>query len=127
MHVHQHPLHVCDRLSDVESKTLDELELIVAKAKEKIDACQSEFHVLDQYLGSLQEQAETSKGLIEETYNSYKAVLEKKRDELLRELEEKHSVKELAIMELHNSLDASIGQLTDMVKFVERIIKNGNR
>lgn len=126
VNIHQHPMHMCERLSEVESKTIDELEVIVAKAKVKIDMCQSEFQSLDQCLSSLQEQAETSKGLIEETYNSYKAILEAKKEELLKELQEKHSSKELAIMDLHNSLDTAIGQLNDVVKFVERILKNGN-
>lgn len=45
---------------------------------------------------------------------------------MLKELEEKHSVKEMAIMDLNQSVHSSIDQLYDSIKFVERVLKNGN-
>ena len=77
--VHQQPMHACDRICDIENKAYEELESAIVKLKEKIDMCHNESQALDQFIGSLQEQADASKSLIEETYNSYKAILEKKR------------------------------------------------
>ena len=50
-----------------------------------------------------------------------------KKNEVLKELEEKHANKELLIMETYNSIDNSISKLNDVVNFIERIIRNGNR
>ena len=45
----------------------------------------------------------------------------------MKELDEKHANKELAIMDLHSSLEVAVNNLNDIVRFTERILKNGNR
>lgn len=72
-------MHAYERLADAEVHNLEELEAYLKKAKENMHNCNSEYQILDQYLSELQEQLESSKSLIEETYQSYKAVLEKRR------------------------------------------------
>ena len=49
------------------------------------------------------------------------------KDDLLKELEEKHSHKELVIMDLHNSIEQSIIHLNEAIQFVNHVIVNGNR
>lgn len=44
----------------------------------------------------------------------------------MKELEDKHSNKEQIILEMHNSIDQSINQLNDLIKFVQRCLTNGN-
>ena len=75
-----HSQHSYERLSDAEAKNVNELELLALKAKEKIVECHGDLsQTLDQYLFDLQEQLEQSRTLIEETHQSYKAVLEKRK------------------------------------------------
>lgn len=125
--VSYHTQHSYERLADAESKNVEELNLLVLKAKEKIKECNGELtQTLDQYLLNLQEQYVQSKGFIEETNKSYKEVIEKRKEDLLKELEEKQTNKELVIMDLHNNIEQSIAQLNDVIKFVKRCLVNGN-
>ena len=45
----------------------------------------------------------------------------------MKELDDKHSAKESAIIDLDHTMQASIDQLWEVVKFTERVLKNGNR
>ena len=49
------------------------------------------------------------------------------KDDILKELDEKHSSKELMIMDMHNTIDISVNRLNECVKFTERILCNGNK
>lgn len=80
--LHQQPLHSYERMSDAEPKSIDELGCLIRKTKDKINECQSEFQLLDQYLADLEEQKEQSRGLIEETFHSYKTILERRKVKL---------------------------------------------
>ena len=121
-----HKQHAYERISDCESKQIEELDILVKKAKENVSQCHCEFQALDQYLVDLQEQLEMSKGSIEETFHSYQVLLEKRKDEMLKELDEKHAEREIGIMNLHTMIDMSLVQLNDVIKFSERILVNGN-
>ncbi|CAF0717899.1 unnamed protein product [Brachionus calyciflorus] len=123
---HQQPVHSYERISDAEARNIEELDFYIKKARENINYCQSEYQTLDQYLNELNEQSESSKVLIEETFKVYRQVLEKRKDELLKELEDKHANKHLALMEMNSSIDQSINRLLDVIKFSERVLKNGN-
>ena len=79
MSLHTQPLHSCERLIEAESKIIEELEQLSKQVKEKVKECQGEFGRLDQYLSELQEQLEQSRGFIEESFQSFKAILEKRR------------------------------------------------
>jgi len=119
-------MHHHDRLSDVELKMISELELLTRKLKDKISECKSEFQLLDQYLSDLDEQREQSKSLIEDTFHSYRQVLEKRKDDLLRELKEKHASKRQDILDINDNIRTSIEQLNEVIRFVERVLRNGN-
>lgn len=121
-----HQMHHHDRLSDVELKMISELELLTRKLKDKISECKSEFQLLDQYLSDLDEQREQSKSLIEDTFHSYRQVLEKRKDDLLRELKEKHASKRQDILDINDNIRTSIEQLNEVIRFVERVLRNGN-
>ena len=54
---------------------------------------------LSNTLGDLQEVRGNTRSLVEETYQSYRAVLEQCKNVALMDLEEKHNQRELAIME----------------------------
>ena len=48
------------------------------------------------------------------------------KDELLKELEETHASKEFQISLTHSNIEQSISQLNDVIRFGERIMRNGN-
>ncbi|RNA13251.1 brain tumor -like [Brachionus plicatilis] len=123
---HQQPVHCYERIGDVESRSLEQLDSYIKKARENINYCQSEYQTLDQYLNELNEQSESSKLLIEDTFSAYKLVLENRKNQLIKELEDKHANKQLYLMELHAAIDQCIGKFLDVIKFSDRILRNGN-
>jgi tripartite motif-containing protein 2/3 len=136
-------------LADAEAKNLNDLQMLINEAKDKIDYCQNQYMKLENYLADLQDQNKTTRGYIEQTYQSYKSLVEKRRvswvrprlavstirpnrillekDEMLKELNERHAQEELAVMDMHGSIDTCISQITDTVRFTELTLKNGNR
>jgi tripartite motif-containing protein 2/3 len=60
-------------------KNFEHLDILVNEAKNKLKYCQEQYTTLDGHLADLQEQLESSRGNIDETYQSYKAILEKRR------------------------------------------------
>lgn len=124
---HCAPAHQYEILEHVESKNVEELEVLMMRAKEKINECSNEFsQTLDKYLSDLQEQSEQSKEAVNETHQSYKRILAKRKDDIIKELEEKHSAKELLIMDMHNNIEQSMTQINDLTQFVQRCLLNGN-
>jgi tripartite motif-containing protein 2/3 len=78
--LHPAPDHSYERLTDNELvKHVEELGAIMRKAKENVNICNGKYKALDSYLTELQEQLENSRSLIEETFQSYKVILEKKK------------------------------------------------
>lgn len=65
--------------SDIESQNIEGLNFLVNQAKNKIEYCEKQYKTVDSRLVELQDQLETARGNIEETYQSYKAILEKRR------------------------------------------------
>jgi len=123
---HQQPAHCYERLSEAEIKNIEELGSLIGKTKNKIEECQGDFQLLEQYSADLEDQKKQSKEAIEETYRLYANILEKRKNELINELDEKHSSKQQAITDLHDNVQGSVDQLYEAIQFVERILKNGN-
>ena len=71
----------------------------MAESKLCIAECDKTSGQLDNALSELQSQHDQAKDLILETFQSYKAVLEKCRDTALGELEKLHSERELEVMD----------------------------
>lgn len=72
---------------------------MVNDGKIKIADCDHMLAQLENSLSELQAQRDQAKDLILETFQSYKAILEKCRDDVLESLEKVHSERELEIMD----------------------------
>jgi len=44
----------------------------------------------------------------------------------MKELEERHTNKEMMILDMNNSINKSIDQLNDLIKFIQRCLTKGN-
>lgn len=124
----EHPQaeHHCEKLTEVEARQTEELKTLLEEGRGKLEKCRETSQALESALSELQEQTDNAKGLIEETFQSYKALLEKRKDDMLKELEEKHSTKELQLMETFHVLGTSETRLDDALSFTERVLKHGN-
>ena len=96
---HKAPEHQYERLMDAEPRQKEELIKLMNESKARIADCDQMSAQLENALSELQAQHDQAKDLIVETFQSYKAVLEKCRDNALVELEKLHSDRELEIMD----------------------------
>lgn len=53
-------------------------------------------------------------------------MLEKRRATLMQELDERVGEKQQKLVDMHASIEAALSKLTDVVKFGERVMQNGN-
>ena len=67
------------RLNDIEPPQRAQLTMQLAKSKAKLPQCHKVCEDFDRLLSELQEQRDNAKGLVEETFQTYKAMLDKKR------------------------------------------------
>ena len=69
------------------------------ESKNKVQQCEKASTRLENALTELQTQRDQARDLILETFQSYKAILERTRDHVLERLEKLHSTRELNIMD----------------------------
>jgi hypothetical protein len=119
-------MHSKERVADMEAKMTDEYLILIEKANEHVKYCQSDYQLLENSLNELQEQLENVREHINETCKSYKSLVDKKCDEILKELDIKHKNKELLVMDYHNTVDASIARLEEFTAFARRALRNAN-
>ncbi len=77
---HKQPEHDYEPMCEEHlSRHQDELQKLLSEAKEKLTACEEASDVLDSSLRELQMQRDNARGLIQETFHSYKTLLEKRQ------------------------------------------------
>ncbi|GIY88364.1 brain tumor protein [Caerostris extrusa] len=103
-----------------------ELQNLVIESKNKVQFCDEAASILDTHLSDLQMQRDNVKSHIEETFQSFKAALEKHKENLLKELEAIHSSQELQVMETHHNIEKTTDKIEDACKFTERLLVSGN-
>jgi len=77
--VHKAPEHACDRIVDVETKQLEELQALVVDSREKVKACEEVSANLENMLSALQEHKDVAHARILEAFKTYGALLEKRQ------------------------------------------------
>lgn len=100
---------------------------LMAVVKGKTEVLPDEVSELSNTLGELQEQRDGVRSLIEETYQSYKAMLENCKELALVELEERHNKKELVIMEKLEQVDIVENSLEHAMQYTEKLLKLGSQ
>ena len=96
---HKAPNHQYERLIDAEPRQKEELKNLITEVRTRIEECDNISNQLENGLSELQVQRDQAKDLIVETFQSYKAILEKCRDDSLSNLEKIHAERELEIMD----------------------------
>ena len=87
-------------------------ESLVSQARQEVgEALPQEAVRLNSLLTELQEDSDNTRSLIQETYHSYRAILEQCMNNSLAELDKRHHSKELAIMEKLEEIDKTKRQL----------------
>lgn len=123
---HKSTDHQTEKIEDLEEGERESLHTVVSSVKDKIRECEETSSTLTNSFGELQSQRDNAKDLINETFQSYKAYLEKIRDEMLTELDSIQSTKELALMDLCHNVEKAVEKLEDGCKFAEHVLNNGS-
>lgn len=123
---HKAPEHQYERIIDAEPRQKEELIKLMKESKARIADCDQVSAQLDNALSELQAQHDQAKDLIVETFQSYKAVLEKCRDSALVELEKLHSNRELEIMDTFHSVEKTMEKIEDACRFTSRLLEHGD-
>ncbi|XP_055630856.1 brain tumor protein-like [Toxorhynchites rutilus septentrionalis] len=123
---HKGKEHNYQIISEAEKPMRIELEKLIKDAKNKIECCNQTTSSLEASLQDLQNQFETARDLINESFQSFKAVLEKCRDNALKNLEKLHSERELKIMELFHNVEKSTEKIDNTAKFTKKVLEQAN-
>lgn len=117
--------HQCEGILDSELRVRQELEVMLNDSKKKVEQMMKASADLDSSLEELAHQRSTAKDLINESYQSYKAVLEKCCDDALKQLNELYHERELKVMDMTERVGKDISMLEDACKFTSRLLDNG--
>uniref|UniRef100_A0A182SCA4 B box-type domain-containing protein n=1 Tax=Anopheles maculatus TaxID=74869 RepID=A0A182SCA4_9DIPT len=118
-----HNYHI---ISEAEKPMRQELECSMREAKTKIEYCNQATTKLESSLHELQSQYETARGLINESFQSFKAVLEQCRENALKNLEKLHSERELKIMDLYDNVAKSVEKIEVATKYARKVLDQAN-
>lgn len=117
--------HQRDGILEFEIRVRQDLETLLGESKTKLEHLNKTSGELNNALEELAQQRSAAKDLINETYQSYKAVLEKCRDDALTELSHLHHERELKVMDMTEQVGKSVSMLEDACKFTSRLLENG--
>lgn len=121
----EHQGHPTEGISDSEVRVRQEMENLLAKSKEKVEKLMKCSSSLENNLEELAHQRSAAKDLINETYQSYKAVLEKCKDESLEELNKLYHDRFLKVMKQSNELGKTTSYFEDACKYTSKLLENG--
>ncbi|KAH9513488.1 hypothetical protein Btru_033173 [Bulinus truncatus] len=123
---HNTPEHNVKQLTEAVGAKKDTLADFTKECGKKLSECQKINGNLSAALEDLEMQKDSTRGLIQETFQSYKAVLEEIRDSYLKELDELHEKRELCLMERMHKLSTYENQLYQAKSFVDRVCQHGH-
>lgn len=120
-----HKGHQSEGILDSEVRVRQEIETLLLKSKERIEQLSRASTNLQNNMEELAHQRSNAKDLVNESYQSYKAVLEKCKNDALNKLTSLYHERELIIMEETDELGKTINNLEDATKFTARLLENG--
>ncbi|XP_050299300.1 brain tumor protein-like isoform X2 [Anthonomus grandis grandis] len=120
-----HKGHPTEAIADSEMRVRQDMESLLTKSKEKVDALLKCASDLENNLEELAHQRSAAKDLINETYQSYKAVLEKCKDEALEELNKLYHDRFLQMMKQSDDLGKTISNFEDACRYTSKLLDNG--
>lgn len=87
-----------------------------------MDHCNEAQLELDSALAELQSQHDAARASIDESYQSYKAVVERCRDNALKQLDLLHADRELKVMEVMHDVEKCTEKIECVGRFTERVL-----
>lgn len=116
--------HQCDGILDSEIRVRKELEDLLTESKAKIESLNKISGDLNNILEELARQRSETRDSINESYRNCRALLEKYRDDALKQLNDLHHERELKIMDVTEKVGKNTSLLEDARKFTSLLLEN---
>ncbi|KAG4068417.1 hypothetical protein HA402_007937 [Bradysia odoriphaga] len=123
---HKGAEHHYELIADAEKRMRGEIEKLLMSAKAKVDFCDGAVGNLSNSLTELQSQHDSAREQIEDNYQSFKQILDRCRENALKELEKLHSERELKIMDLLHDVEKSVEKIENACKFTKKVLNQAN-
>ncbi|KAK2715470.1 hypothetical protein QYM36_010177, partial [Artemia franciscana] len=123
--VHSGPDHKCDSAQVASSRFRTEIPLLGIKAKSSLDDCKKIYRQLEASFGQMEEQKASVKKVVEDAFQVFRAVLENVKESVLGQIDEKHKVKELKVMDDLNKLQTRMNKIETAEAFTGRLVEYG--
>ena len=115
--------HDCQFIMDIGEKQVTQMHLIEQDAKMKINELKNASKSIEHITSRLQVQYHKAQNDINDTYNFYRAMLEERKQESLKELDQAFNSKQLLISNLNVKIQEQIDKLYLGIEFVDKITK----
>ncbi|XP_063704756.1 B-box type zinc finger protein ncl-1 [Culicoides brevitarsis] len=123
---HKGPEHNYEIISEAEKRMKKEVQNLMMEARTKFDYCEQATTNLDSYLQQLQSQHDSAKLKIKDSYESFKAILDKCYEDTLKNVAVLHSERELKVMELFHNIEKSAEQIDNACNFTKIVLNQAN-
>lgn len=123
---HKGAEHHYELIADAEKRMRGEIEKLLISAKAKVEYCDGAVGNLSNSLTELQSQHDSAREQIEDNYESFKLILDRCRENALKELEKLHSERELKIMDLLHDVEKSVEKIESASKFTKKVLNQAN-
>lgn len=121
-----HPagMHECEHVSDATPKQIENLLQIVAEVRGKAVDMRAIIKTAEHNAARIQVQYNKAQNEISETYQFYRSMLDERKQELLKELENFHNAKNISQSVLLTKSQDHVDKVLQSCEFVERLTKH---
>lgn len=123
---HKGTEHRYEIISEAEKHMRTEVEKLLQDTRSKVDHCDAENTKLETSLQELQQQHDSARDAIKETYDTITSVIEKRREQCMSDLKALHKEREIKIMEQFHQIEKSVEQMEYCAGFTRKLLDNGN-
>lgn len=121
----EHPkgLHDYDYLADIGSKQVEIITNLIEDSKSKTNDLRNALKTVEHFSSRLQMQYHKAQNEINETFQFYRSMLEERKQETMKELDNIYNTKMVSLSVLTEKVQENIDKIHEMCDFVDRIIK----
>lgn len=123
---HKGAEHRYEIISEAEKHMRTEVEKLLQDTRSKLDYCEGENTKLETALQELQQQHDSARDSIKESYDTITSVVEKQKDQAMSDLKAMHKEREIKIMEQFHQVGKSVDQMEYCAGFTRKLLDNGN-
>ncbi|KAL5275462.1 TRIM56 family protein [Megaselia abdita] len=123
---HKGSEHHYDIISRAEKIVRGDIDNLIKEANSKLNYCHNASTNLTTSLTELQSQHDIARNVIDESYQNFKDILKKCRDESLRNLQKLHSERELKVMDLLQNIENISEKINGVCKFTSLVLDQAN-